>query len=115
MISAPQFVSKIYDLCPAVLGRNLICLLEVLYLSSHDHGFNQHIVGHYLIPLHPGLRFYWHSVGHYLGMDTHDVALISHSRPLVPGSIITIEPGLYIPDEERYEGGRQERGMPHRC
>ena len=47
-------------------------------------------------------RFYWHSLSHYLGMDTHDTALISHSRPLLAGSIITIEPGLYIPDEERF-------------
>jgi len=35
-------------------------------------------------------------------MDTHDVPLVSHSRKMAPGSIITIEPGLYIPDEERY-------------
>ncbi|GAX78649.1 hypothetical protein CEUSTIGMA_g6087.t1 [Chlamydomonas eustigma] len=47
-------------------------------------------------------QFYWHSVSHYLGMDTHDTHLISHGRPLSEGSIITIEPGLYIPDEERF-------------
>lgn len=46
--------------------------------------------------------FYWHSVGHWLGSDVHDTALISHSRQLMPGNVITIEPGLYIPDEERY-------------
>jgi len=62
---------------------------------------------HYLLQLLPVLprylfRFYWHSVGHFLGMDTHDVPLVSHSRKMAPGSIITIEPGLYIPDEERY-------------
>ncbi|KAJ1696011.1 hypothetical protein LUZ63_012709 [Rhynchospora breviuscula] len=37
------------------------------------------------------------SIGHYLGMDVHDSALISTDRPLQPGVIITIEPGVYIP------------------
>jgi Xaa-Pro aminopeptidase len=25
-------------------------------------------------------RLYWHSVGHWLGMDTHDTALMGHDR-----------------------------------
>ncbi|KAG1326151.1 intermediate cleaving peptidase 55, mitochondrial [Cocos nucifera] len=37
------------------------------------------------------------SVGHYLGMDVHDSAMISNDRPLQPGVVITIEPGVYIP------------------
>ncbi|KAJ3687446.1 hypothetical protein LUZ61_016610 [Rhynchospora tenuis] len=37
------------------------------------------------------------SIGHYLGMDVHDSALLSTDRPLQPGVIITIEPGVYIP------------------
>eukprot|EP00887_Chlorella_sp_A99_P006650 scaffold3.g6650.t1 len=47
-------------------------------------------------------RFYPHSVGHWLGMDTHDSAGVSHDRPLEPGVVLTIEPGLYIPDEEEF-------------
>jgi Xaa-Pro aminopeptidase len=31
-------------------------------------------------------------------MDTHDVSLISSSSKLAPGMVITVEPGLYIPD-----------------
>ncbi|GAB4823335.1 hypothetical protein N2152v2_010381 [Parachlorella kessleri] len=46
--------------------------------------------------------FYPHSVGHWLGMDTHDTSSISHDRPLEPGVVLTIEPGLYIPDDEAY-------------
>lgn len=46
-------------------------------------------------------RFYCHSVGHWLGMDTHDTSSVSHDRALEPGVIITVEPGIYIPDEER--------------
>lgn len=46
-------------------------------------------------------EFYWHSVGHWLGLDTHDTALVYHDKKLVAGHVITIEPGLYIPDEPR--------------
>ncbi|KAL5700786.1 Xaa-Pro aminopeptidase [Ranunculus cassubicifolius] len=37
------------------------------------------------------------SIGHYLGMDVHDSATISVDKPLKPGVVITIEPGIYIP------------------
>lgn len=48
------------------------------------------------------------SIGHYLGMDVHDCSTISADRPLQPGVVITIEPGIYIPSSfnvpERYQG-----------
>ncbi|KAL4636671.1 intermediate cleaving peptidase 55, mitochondrial [Castanea sativa] len=48
------------------------------------------------------------SIGHYLGMDVHDSSMISYSRPLEPGAVITIEPGVYISSfldvPERYRG-----------
>ncbi len=40
---------------------------------------------------------YYHSVGHYLGLDTHDVG--SYGNALQEGMVITVEPGLYIKDE----------------
>ncbi|PRP87603.1 putative Xaa-Pro aminopeptidase 3 [Planoprotostelium fungivorum] len=42
-------------------------------------------------------EFFPHSIGHWLGMDTHDVHSISTSTPLRPSMVVTIEPGLYIP------------------
>lgn len=43
---------------------------------------------------------YPHMIGHFLGMDVHDVPSIGYHEPLQPGMIITVEPGLYMPDEE---------------
>ena len=45
-------------------------------------------------------KFYWHSAGHFLGLDVHDVGEYKKnglSRPLEAGMALTIEPGLYIP------------------
>ena len=53
-------------------------------------------------------RHYPHAVGHWLGLDTHDCASVSHDMPLVEGVTLTIEPGLYL----RGEGVPQElRGI----
>lgn len=42
-------------------------------------------------------KYYYHSVSHYMGLDTHDVG--SYSKKLEPGMVITVEPGLYIEEE----------------
>lgn len=45
-------------------------------------------------------RHYMHKTSHYLGMDVHDVGKYFSSgrhRPLEPGVVITVEPGIYVP------------------
>ncbi len=42
-------------------------------------------------------KYYYHSLGHYLGLDVHDVG--NYSRPIPEGALITVEPGLYIAEE----------------
>ncbi|XP_078093712.1 xaa-Pro aminopeptidase 3 [Mustelus asterias] len=41
-----------------------------------------------------------HHVGHYLGMDVHDTQEISRTIALRPGMVVTIEPGIYIPEDD---------------
>ncbi|MTI66646.1 MAG: aminopeptidase P family protein [Firmicutes bacterium] len=42
-------------------------------------------------------KYYYHGVSHFLGLDTHDVG--DYERKLEPGMVITVEPGLYIAEE----------------
>src|SRR5215210_7115921 len=49
-------------------------------------------------------QFYMHGLGHFLGIDVHDVGRYyrdGESRRLEPGMVITVEPGLYV--AEKYE------------
>ncbi len=42
-------------------------------------------------------RYYMHSVSHFLGLDTHDLG--GREAVLEEGNVITVEPGLYLPEE----------------
>ncbi|HEX8652077.1 MAG TPA: Xaa-Pro aminopeptidase [Pyrinomonadaceae bacterium] len=63
-------------------------------------------------------QFYMHGLGHFLGLDVHDVGRYyekDESRRLEPGMVMTVEPGLYIapdtkdiPDQYRGIGVRIE-------
>jgi Xaa-Pro aminopeptidase len=47
-------------------------------------------------------KFYMHRLGHYLGMDVHDVGAYhadGQPRPVEPGMVMTVEPGLYIAED----------------
>ena len=47
---------------------------------------------------HEAIRTYFpHATSHFLGLNVHDVG--EYDQPLVPGIVLTVEPGIYIQDE----------------
>ena len=60
-------------------------------------------------------KFFMHGTSHHLGLDTHDYGLVD--QPLQANMVITVEPGIYIPEEGfgiRIEDDvvTQEKGPP---
>ncbi|HSW79779.1 MAG TPA: Xaa-Pro aminopeptidase [Candidatus Saccharimonadales bacterium] len=44
------------------------------------------------------VRKYYPHAPHYMGLDVHDVG--DYHAPLEPGMVLTVEPGIYIPEED---------------
>ncbi|MDI1243443.1 MAG: M24B family metallopeptidase, partial [bacterium] len=53
------------------------------------------------------MKYYMHGVGHYLGLDVHDAGryftdqTAKNSRPFAPGMVLTVEPGIYVPPNDK--------------
>lgn len=43
------------------------------------------------------MKYYYHSIGHSLGLDVHDPAV--EAEGILEGMVLTVEPGLYIEEE----------------
>ena len=72
---------------PGVKLRDLNDLVITYYNRElPKHGLNKDVS-----------EYYFHGVSHHLGLDTHDVNV--GNIGLVPGNVITNEPGLYIEEE----------------
>jgi Xaa-Pro aminopeptidase len=46
---------------------------------------------------HAAFPYFPHGTSHFLGLDVHDAGV--YAEPLQPGTVITVEPGIYLPDE----------------
>ena len=66
---------------------------QSLYKISYDY-INSHGKDRYGKPLG---QYYIHGLGHNIGLDVHDPG--DSCNPLKPGQVVTMEPGIYIPEE----------------
>jgi len=102
---AGKFSSRQREIYDIVLGAQEAALKEVKpgvtigksgpihraayeYIDTHGKDLKGKSLGQYFI----------HGTSHHLGLDVHD-AVSDTSRILEPGMVITVEPGVYISDE----------------
>lgn len=52
-----------------------------------------------------------HHVGHYVGLDVHDCPGYPRSNAFEKGMCVTVEPGVYVPDDERWPAWARGMGM----
>ena len=55
-------------------------------------------------------KYYPHSIGHFLGLDVHDIGTKYNNDIFVPGNILTVEPGIYLPENDE-DIPKQYRGI----
>jgi len=68
-------------------GSNSLYTIGYDYINSHGKDRNGERLGQY----------FTHGIGHHVGLDVHDAN--DPSEALAAGMVITIEPGIYIPEE----------------
>jgi Xaa-Pro aminopeptidase len=70
-------------------GRGAGTLQQIAYDYINTHGKDQHGT--------PLGKYFTHGLSHHVGLDVHDPS--EPGVELKPGMVITIEPGIYIPEE----------------
>jgi Xaa-Pro aminopeptidase len=73
------------DMCRK--GKQSLFKISYDYINSHGKDQNGKPLGQYYI----------HGLGHNIGLDVHDPG--DSCMPLMPGQVVTMEPGIYIPEE----------------
>jgi Xaa-Pro aminopeptidase len=73
------------DLCQK--GSKSLHKISYDYINSHGKDRHGKSLGQYYI----------HGLGHHIGLNVHDPG--EFCKPLEPGMVITMEPGIYIPEE----------------
>jgi Xaa-Pro aminopeptidase len=69
-------------------GKNSLQKIAYDYIDSHGKDMNGKPLGPYFI----------HGLGHSVGLNVHDPT--DYNSTLEPGMVVTLEPGIYIPDEK---------------
>jgi Xaa-Pro aminopeptidase len=73
------------DMCRK--GKQSLYKIAYDYINSHGKDQNGKPLGQYFI----------HGLGHNIGLNVHDPG--DSCKPLMPGQVVTMEPGIYIPEE----------------
>jgi Xaa-Pro aminopeptidase len=73
------------NLCKS--GGDSLYKISFEYINSHGKDLHGKKLGQYYI----------HGLGHNIGLDVHDPG--EYCKPLAPGQVVTVEPGIYIPEE----------------
>jgi Xaa-Pro aminopeptidase len=73
------------DMCRK--GKQSLYKISYDYINSHGKDQNGKPLGQYFI----------HGLGHNIGLNVHDPG--DSCKPLMPGQVVTMEPGIYIPEE----------------
>jgi Xaa-Pro aminopeptidase len=68
-------------------GKQSLFKISYDYINSHGKDLKGKPLGQYFI----------HGLGHNIGLDVHDPG--ESCRALKPGQVVTVEPGIYIPEE----------------
>jgi len=73
------------DMCQK--GDKSVYRISYDYINTHGKDLHGKSLGQYYI----------HGLGHNIGLDVHDPG--ESCKALVPGQVVTMEPGIYIPEE----------------
>jgi len=91
VLGAQQAAEKAFQNGKSMMtGMGPDSLFRTAYEYMNGHGKDQHG--------QPLGQYFVHGLGHGVGLDVHDPT--DYSQPLKSGMVITLEPGIYIPEEK---------------